>query len=85
TQHIVVPLMVAILIVLFLFQKKGTSWIGGIFGPIMLVWFAVIGILGISGIMKGPAILAALSPWPAISYLWHAGPLAFTVIGSAFL
>ncbi len=85
TEHIVVPLTVAILIVLFLFQRKGTSWIGGIFGPIMLAWFVVIGLLGVSGIMKGPAILAAVSPWPAISYLWHAGPLAFAVIGSAFL
>ncbi|WP_421914263.1 potassium transporter Kup [Mesorhizobium sp.] len=83
--HLVVPLTVAILVLLFFFQKKGTGWIGGIFGPIMLVWFGVIGILGIGGIMKGPAILAALSPWPAIDYLWHAGPLAFTVIGSAFL
>ena len=83
--HVVVPLTVAILVVLFFVQKKGTGWIGGIFGPIMLVWFAVIGLLGISGIMEGPAILAALSPWPAINYLWHAGPLAFTVIGSAFL
>ncbi|RFB79755.1 potassium transporter Kup [Methylovirgula sp. 4M-Z18] len=85
TEHVVVPLTVVILVVLFFFQKKGTSWIGGIFGPIMLVWFAVIGVLGVSGIMKGPAILAAFSPWPAIDYLWHAGPLAFTVIGSAFL
>jgi len=83
--HVVVPLTVAILVVLFFVQRKGTSWIGGIFGPVMLVWFGVIGVLGISGIMKGPAILAALSPWPAIDYLWHAGPLAFTVIGSAFL
>jgi KUP system potassium uptake protein len=83
--HVVVPLTVVILVLLFFVQKKGTGWIGGIFGPIMLVWFAVIGLLGISGIMKGPAILAALSPWPAIDYLWHAGPLAFTVIGSAFL
>jgi KUP system potassium uptake protein len=85
TEHLVVPLTVIILVVLFFVQKKGTSWIGGIFGPIMLIWFAVIGLLGISGIIKGPAILAALSPWPAIDYLLHAGPLAFVVIGSAFL
>jgi K+ transporter len=51
----------------------------------MLIWFVVIGILGIVGIAKGPAILAALSPLPAITYLWHAGPLALVVIGGAFL
>src|SRR5262249_20625293 len=85
TQHVVVPLTVAILVVLFAIQRKGTSFIGKIFGPIMLIWFLVIGLLGIVGIAKAPAILAALSPLPAITYLWNAGPLAFAVIGGAFL
>ena len=84
-EHVVVPLTVAILVALFAIQHKGTSFIGGIFGPVMLIWFVAIGVLGIIGIMRAPAILAALSPWAAISYLWHAGPLAFTVIGGAFL
>ena len=81
----VVPLTVAILVLLFMVQRKGTSWLGGIFGPIMLVWFVVIGILGLVGIAKAPAILAALSPLPAITFLSSAGPLAFAVIGAAFL
>jgi KUP system potassium uptake protein len=85
TEHFVVPLTVAILVVLFAIQRKGTSFIGQIFGPIMLIWFLVIGLLGILGISKAPAILAALSPLPAITYLWNAGPLAFAVIGGAFL
>src|SRR3984893_6528163 len=85
TQHAVVPLTVAILVLLFAIQRKGTSWIGHIFGPVMLVWFVVIAILGIIGIVRAPAILAALSPLPAITYLTHAGPLAFAVIGGAFL
>jgi KUP system potassium uptake protein len=84
-EHAVVPLTVAILLVLFAIQHRGTSFIGRIFGPIMLIWFVVIGILGILGIAKAPAILAALSPMPAITYLWNAGPLAFAVIGGAFL
>jgi len=84
-ERAVVPVTVAILIFLFIIQRKGTSWIGGIFGPIMLIWFVVIGVLGIVGIAKAPAVLAALSPQPAITYLWHAGPLAFAVIGGAFL
>ncbi len=81
----VVPLTVVILVFLFAIQSKGTSWIGGIFGPIMLAWFVVIGLLGLVGIARTPAVLAALSPLPAIAYLWHGGPLAFTVIGAAFL
>jgi KUP system potassium uptake protein len=84
-DRVVVPLTVAILVVLFLIQRNGTAWIGHIFGPVMLVWFIVIGVLGIIGIARAPAVLAALSPLPAIAYLWHAGPLAFAVIGGAFL
>jgi KUP system potassium uptake protein len=85
TERFVVPLTLVILVVLFIIQHKGTAWIGSIFGPVMLIWFIVIGILGIAGIARAPAILAALSPLPAIDYLWHAGPLALVVIGGAFL
>ena len=84
-EHAVVPLTVVILAVLFLVQRKGTAWIGGIFGPVMLIWFLVAGALGVVGIMETPGVLAALSPLPAVTYLWHAGPLAFVVIGGAFL
>ncbi len=84
-EHAVVPLTVVILALLFLIQRNGTSWIGGIFGPIMLIWFIVAGVLGVVGILRTPAVLAALSPLPAITYLWHAGPLALVVIGGAFL
>jgi KUP system potassium uptake protein len=85
TAALVVPLSVAILLLLFLAQRKGTSFIGGIFGPIMLLWFLAIAVLGVAGIMKAPSILAALSPLPAISYLSHSGPVALAVIGAAFL
>jgi KUP system potassium uptake protein len=85
TERWVVPLTIAILVMLFLVQRKGTSWIGRIFGPIMLLWFLVIGILGIAGIAKAPAILHALSPLPALTYLWHAKGVALAVIGGAFL
>jgi len=84
-ERAVVPLTVVILALLFLIQRNGTAWIGGIFGPVMLVWFVVAGVLGIEGIAKAPAVLAALSPLPAITYLLHAGPLGFVVIGGAFL
>jgi KUP system potassium uptake protein len=78
-------LTVVILVGLFLIQRRGTGFIGGLFGPIMLIWFITAGILGIVGILEAPAVLAALSPLPAITYLWSAGPLAFVVIGGAFL
>src|SRR5215831_3565963 len=84
-DHAVVPVTCVILACLFLIQRNGTAWIGGIFGPVMLVWFVVVGVLGIAGIVNAPSVLAALSPWPAINYLLHAGPLAFVVIGGAFL
>ena len=84
-HRFIVPLTVAILVALFLIQRKGTSWIGRLFGPVMLAWFIVIGIMGIGGIVRAPQILAALNPLAAATYLTHAGPLALAVIGGAFL
>ena len=84
-QHAVVPVTVVILVGLFLIQRNGTSFIGGLFGPVMLVWFVVAGVLGVGGIVKAPGVLAALNPLAAITYLWHAGPLALVVVGGAFL
>jgi KUP system potassium uptake protein len=85
TGHLVVPLTVVILLALFLIQRRGTSFVGGLFGPVMLIWFIAIGLLGLLSITRAPAILAALSPVPAVTYLWHAGPMALAVIGGAFL
>jgi KUP system potassium uptake protein len=83
---IVVPVTIAILIGLFLVQRKGTEFVGSIFGPVMLIWFFAIAVLGIAGILKSPAILAAISPHYAVLYLSHAGPgIAFAVLGAAFL
>jgi KUP system potassium uptake protein len=84
-DRFVVPITVVILVALFMVQRKGTSFIGGMFGPVMLIWFIVIGVLGVVSIAQTPAILAAASPLAAITYLWHIGPLAFVVIGGAFL
>src|SRR5689334_21430893 len=82
----VVPVTVAILVGLFLIQKRGTGFIGGIFGPVMLCWFVVIGALGIHGIVMAPGVLAALNPLYAFNFLvsnnFHIG---FAVLGAAFL
>jgi KUP system potassium uptake protein len=83
---LVLPLTVTILIALFFVQAKGTEFIGRIFGPVMLIWFAAVGLLGVLGIIHEPRVLAALSPAPAIAFIGHA-PLvvSFGVLGAAFL
>jgi KUP system potassium uptake protein len=83
---VVVPISVAILVGLFLIQRKGTHFIGNIFGPVMLVWFIAIGVLGLRGIIGAPRILAALSPHHALIYLAQSHPgIGFAVLGAAFL
>jgi KUP system potassium uptake protein len=82
----VVPISLAILIGLFLVQRKGTEFIGRIFGPLMLIWFVAISLLGLRGIVQAPHILGAISPHHAVTYLAHAGPgIGFAVLGAAFL
>ncbi|MCK8783538.1 potassium transporter Kup [Roseomonas sp. NAR14] len=82
----VVPITLAILLGLFLVQRQGTAVIGAVFGPIMLVWFALIGVLGLAEIARVPSVLAALNPYHAVDYLLHAGPgIGFAVLGAAFL
>jgi KUP system potassium uptake protein len=82
----VVPISIAILFALFLMQRKGTQYIGNIFGPVMLLWFVVISLLGLRGIIMAPGILAAVNPLYALSYLIDAGPgIGFAVLGAAFL
>src|SRR5438876_2238669 len=83
---LVAPISVAILVGLFLVQRKGTAFIGNIFGPVMLLWFVVIGLLGLRGILGAPGILAAVSPHHALTYLAHAPPgIGFAVLGAVFL
>src|SRR5271168_1907546 len=83
---VVVPVTMMILIGLFVIQRRGTETIGRLFGPVMVLWFAVIGLLGAMNIWTAPEIVAAISPHYAIFYLVHAGPaIAFAVLGAAFL
>ncbi|MGI4955556.1 MAG: potassium transporter Kup [Janthinobacterium lividum] len=84
--HYVVPITLAILAGLFLVQRRGTEAIGRVFGPVMLLWFAAIGALGLVAILRAPGVLAALNPLHALGYLVHAGPgVSFAVLGAAFL
>jgi KUP system potassium uptake protein len=82
----VVPLSIILLVGLFLIQRRGTAFIGNIFGPLMLLWFLAIGVLGIRGIIGAPAILEAVSPHCALVYLGRAPPgVSFAVLGAVFL
>ncbi len=81
----VVPLAIVVLLVLFSIQRFGTGRVGGIFGPVMLVWFATLAVLGVRGILLAPEILAAVSPHYALLFLAQHGSAAFVVLGAVFL
>jgi KUP system potassium uptake protein len=81
----VVPITICILIVLFLFQSRGTTGVGTIFGPVLLVWFLSLALNGIWNIWQEPRIVLALSPHYAVDFLWHNGWHAFLTLGSVFL
>jgi KUP system potassium uptake protein len=81
----VLPTTVAILIALFSIQSRGSGTIGRAFGPVMVLWFAVIAILGLWGIWRHPAVLLALDPRLAIAYLSAGDMHAFAVLGGVFL
>jgi KUP system potassium uptake protein len=85
-SNLVMPITITILVILFLVQSKGTGFIGRIFGPVMLAWFGSIALLGIAAIARHPAVLAALSPLPALDYIVRE-PVAvsFATLGAVFL
>src|SRR5580692_2757679 len=84
-QPYVVPAAVVILLALFAIQSRGTAAIGHFFGPIMLVWFVAMAVMGVSGIVQHPAVFAALNPYYGLSYLVSHGMTGFLVLGAVFL
>jgi KUP system potassium uptake protein len=81
----VVPLTVIILVVLFAVQSRGTARVAAFFGPVMVVWFAVIAIAAIPSIMRHPEVLFALNPLHAVSFMVHHGVIGFVTLGAVFL
>lgn len=81
----IVPATTAILVLLFLAQKWGTANIGLVFGPLMLVWFAVIALLGLGGIIRHPQVLMAVDPSYAVDFFIENGWTAFRVLGGVVL
>ena len=81
----IVPLALGILVGLFLIQHKGTGAIGRLFGPVMLVWFAVLGTVGLLGVLEHPGVFAALLPSHAVLFFLHHGFAGILILGSVVL
>jgi len=83
--HLVIPITLAILIGVFLIQRRGTAGIGALFGPIVLVWYGLLAVLGALQIARHPRILAAVLPWHGLGFLLRHGVHGFLVLGAVFL
>jgi len=81
----IVPLTIIVLVALYSVQKRGTAGIGKWFGPIMIVWFAALAIMGIINIVKAPVILTALNPWHAFHFMFENRFIAFVALGAVVL
>jgi KUP system potassium uptake protein len=84
-EPLVIPIAIVILIGLFLVQSHGTARVGSMFGPIVLVYFAALAVLGVTNIIDHPEILAILSPHWAVEFFLYDPKLAFLAMGSVFL
>ena len=83
--HLVVPISVVILIALFFLQRRGSGTIGWLFGPVILVWFVAIGLLGLNQVLKDPAVIQGLSPTWGARFLVDHGLAGFLTLGGVVL
>lgn len=84
-SHYVLPISITILIALFMFQKHGTEMVGKFFGPIVILWFVVLGCIGVSNIIDNPQILHAINPIHAYEFLTSRGAGIFLAVGTVVL
>ena len=84
-NRFVLPLTIVVLLALFLFQKGGTGRVGRLFGPVMVLWFAVLAVSGVLQIAEAPRVLAALNPVHAVGILVAAPAAGFVVLGAVAL
>ena len=84
-DHYVIPLTISILFALFLFQKRGTGAVGAVFGPLMLLWFCAIAVLGVRWIVEVPEIIESINPLYALHFFTRNRLTGFFVLGSVFL
>lgn len=81
----ILPITIAVLIGLFAFQRKGTASVGALFGPVMVLWFAILALLGLAAIVDHPGVLWALNPLEGLGFLWAYPGLGFFALGSVVL
>ncbi|QEN88420.1 potassium transporter Kup [Labrys sp. KNU-23] len=81
----VVPLTLVIIVALFLVQSHGTARVGALFGPIMAVWFTLVGVIGFINFLQHPSIIAAINPYYAAEFLLTHGHIGFVTLGAVFL
>jgi KUP system potassium uptake protein len=84
-EHFVIPLTVFILVVLFSVQSGGTARVASAFGPVMIVWFSALAVMGLVHISDDPSVLAAINPWYAIHFLFSHGKVGMVTLGAVFL
>jgi KUP system potassium uptake protein len=81
----IIPISIGILVALFSFQRYGTSTVGTLFGPVIMIWFTVLGVVGIANIIQSPDILAAFNPLHAFEFLSARGAGVFLAVGAIVL
>ncbi len=84
-QPYVVPISLVVLVGLFFVQRYGTHLVGKFFGPIIVIWFLILGATGVAQIQQTPDILQALNPWHALSFLLARGPMVLAAVGAIVL
>jgi KUP system potassium uptake protein len=84
-EHYVVPLTIFILVVLFSVQSSGTARVASAFGPVMVVWFTTLAVMGIVHISDDPTVMAAINPWYAIQFMLSHGTIGLVTMGLVFL
>ena len=84
-ENWVIPVTLMVIAGLFSIQRRGTGEVGRLFGPIMVVWFGMLAVLGVNSILQTPVVLAAVDPRYAFSFVIHSPGLAFIILGAVFL
>jgi KUP system potassium uptake protein len=84
-EKAVLPVTLGVIVVLFAIQRRGTARVGRLFGPVMILWFVALAVLGAMEIVRAPQVLAAVNPWYALKLFGAHPGLAFVILGAVFL
>jgi len=84
-QPYIVPISLGVIVALFALQRRGTENVGKLFGPVMVVWFGVIGVLGLLAVVQNPEVLRGVDPRYAFAFLTRNGLVGFTILGGVVL